>query len=174
VRVKTGSVVTNQVDRSGQWHSVKVTPTPGLPKIHFYDKLNPVWWFKNRDDPVPPAWYRPNSKWRKTTWAFRNPFHNFSHYVIGIADKKFTRSGRYPEKISHPHGGWNYSVAKYKWLRLPCISYHRGKVDFYVGWRDRGNFGMKMNFNGRRTHPVEPERAITAAPSGKDVVRRTP
>jgi hypothetical protein len=29
---------------SARWHGVKVTPKPGLPKIHFYDKINPVWW----------------------------------------------------------------------------------------------------------------------------------
>ena len=39
---------------SARWHSVKVTPKPGLPKIHFYDKLNPVWWFGNIDEPVRP------------------------------------------------------------------------------------------------------------------------
>jgi hypothetical protein len=29
-----------------RWHSVRVTLRPGLPKIHTYNKLNPVWWFK--------------------------------------------------------------------------------------------------------------------------------
>jgi hypothetical protein len=27
-----------------RWHSVRVTPRAELPKIHFYNKLNPVWW----------------------------------------------------------------------------------------------------------------------------------
>jgi hypothetical protein len=50
------------------------------------------------------AWYRPGDRHRDLKWSFRNPFHNFDHYVIGIADKSFQRSGKYPERNSNPRG----------------------------------------------------------------------
>lgn len=99
------------------------------------------------DDPIPPHWYRPKNKMRSVLWNFRNPLHNFFFYVIGIADKEFEIVGRFPGKISNPNGGWNWTVCKYKCLRLPFISYQRGKFNFYLGWRNRGNFGVKLNYS---------------------------
>ena len=64
---------------TNHWQTVIVTPKPGLPEIHFYDKVNPVWWFGNIDDPAPPAWYRPDSAQRDFLWHLRNPFHNIDH-----------------------------------------------------------------------------------------------
>ncbi|MEO5802684.1 MAG: hypothetical protein ABIR24_04075 [Verrucomicrobiota bacterium] len=119
---------------------------PGL-KPTTGQKFNPVFWFGNIDDPVPPEWYRPNKRMRNVLWNFRNPFHNLFFYVIGIADKEFEIVGRFPGKISNPNGGWNWTVCKYKWLRLPFVSYKRGDFNFYLGWRNRGNFGMKLNFS---------------------------
>lgn len=113
-------------------------------------KSNPVWWFKNADDPVPPSEYRKNKCCRKFMWYMRNPFHNFNHYVIGICDKPFTRVGRFPDKVANPNGGWNWAVCKYKCLRLPFVDYHRGRFEFYCGWRNGGNFGMKLNFAQKR------------------------
>lgn len=131
---------------SARWHTITVTPPADLPKIHFYDKLNPVWWFGNIDDPVPPAWYRPHSKHRTFLWHLRNPFHNFDHYVIGIADKKFKRSGRWPKRNSNPNGGWDFEAARRKLVLLPFFSYEHGGFNFYFGWRERGDFGVKLNF----------------------------
>ena len=131
---------------SAKWHSVRVTPRPGLPKMHTYNKLNPVWWVENSDEPVPPKWYKPDDKHRVMKWHFRNPFHNFGNYVIGIADKKFVRSGKYPERNSSPHGGWNFAVARRRIVFLPFLSYQRGGFNFYFGWRERGNFGVKLNY----------------------------
>lgn len=104
--------------RSGRWHTISVTPGPNLPKIHFYDKLNPLWWLQNADEPVPPAWYRPKDAHRVMKWHFRNPFHNFDHYVIGVADKQFYRSGRFPRRDSSPHGGWNFAIVRRGTLAL--------------------------------------------------------
>ncbi len=111
------------------------------------EKLNPLFWFGNIDDPIPPDWYRPDNRMRTALWHFRNPMHNFFFYVIGIADKEFEIVGRYPGRISNPDGGWNWTVCKYKWLRLPFISYKRGNFNFYFGWRNRGNFGIKFNYS---------------------------
>jgi hypothetical protein len=134
---------------SARWHTVTVTPRPDLPRIYFYNKLNPVWWFGNIDDPIPPAWYRPDSTHRDSLWHLRNPLHNFDHYVIGIADKRFVRTSRYPESISNPHGGWDFAVARHKLAVLPFLSYERGRFNFYFGWRERGDFGIKLNFPTR-------------------------
>jgi len=132
---------------SVRWHTITVRPPANQPKIHFYNKLNPVWWFKNSDEPVPPAWYKPGDKHRVTKWHFRNPLHNFDNYVIGVADKKFKRSGRYPDRNSNPKGGWDFEVARRKLAMLPFASYQRGGFNFYFGWRERGNFGIKLNFS---------------------------
>lgn len=132
-----------------RWHTILVTPKPGLPKIHFYDKLNPVWWFGNADDPLPPDWYRPDDLRRKAKWYFRNPLHNFNFYVIGVADKNFYRSGKFPEHNSDPRGGWDFAVARRHILLLPFVSYDRDWCDFYFGWRERGNFGAKLNFHAK-------------------------
>src|SRR5208283_3396421 len=145
---KSATVHTNTAALAGTWHSVIVTPRPGLPKIHTYNKLNPVWWFKNLDDPVPPDWYRPNEKHRVALWYCRNPFHNFDFYVIGINDKPSVRSGRYPELDSNPHGGWDFAVSRRKLVLLPFISYQRGRFNFYFGWREHGSFGLKLNRSG--------------------------
>jgi len=132
---------------SARWHADIVTPKSDLPKIHFYNKINPVWWFGNIDDPIPPDWYRPDSRHRDFLWHLRNPFHNFDHYVIGVADKKFVRYSRYaagnPNRSSH----WDFTVDRRKLAVLPFLSYQRDRFNFYFGWRERGNFGIKLNFS---------------------------
>ena len=70
--------------------------------------------------------------------------------MIGIADKEFAHTGRFPGELFNPHGGWNWTVCRYQWLRLPLISYQSRRVRFYVGWRTRGNFGMKLNIRDAR------------------------
>ena len=132
---------------AARWHSVKVTPRADLPKIHFYDKLNPVWWVKNSDEPVPPEWYKPDDRHRAMKWRFRNPFHNFSYYVVGVADKEFVRSSKYPGRNSRSPGGWDFAVARRRIVLLPFISCRRGGFNFYFGWRERGNFGIKLNYS---------------------------
>ena len=132
---------------STRWHAVIVLPKADLPKIHFYNKLNPVWWFGNIDDPVPPAWYRPGSQERDFLWHLRNPFHNFDHYVIGIADKRFVRYSKDSEANPNRSGGWDFAVARRKLAVLPFVGYRRGHFNFYFGWRERGNFGIKLNLS---------------------------
>ncbi len=89
-------------------------------------------------------------------WYMRNPFHNFDHYVIGIADRPFTRVGRFPDQVANPNGGWNWAVCRYRNLRLPFVDCHRGGFEFYFGWRNGGNFGVKLNFAQKRaTKPAK-------------------
>lgn len=101
--------------------------------------------FGNDDDWPPPDWYMSNkAMWqRKTYWLIRNPLHNFTFYVIGVAGKKTERAGRHPMDVFNPSGGWNWAVTKYKACRLPFISY-KGRIMFYIGWREKGNFGFKL------------------------------
>ena len=130
-----------------RWHSIRVAPKADRPEIHFYDKLNPVWWLGNLDDPLPPPWYRPADKHRTTKWYFRNPFHNFDFYVIGVADKNFVRSGYYPEGNSNPHGGWDFELARRNCVLLPFVSYARRWTTVYFGWREHGAFGIELKFH---------------------------
>ena len=143
-------VRTNTAREHVSWHTIEIKPPLNAPKIHFYQKLNPVWWLKNSDDPKPPAWYRPEEKYRRLKWSFRNPLHNFDFYIVGVADKTFYRSGRFPDKNSDPRGGWDFEAVRYKFIWLPFVSYHRQKFDFYLGWRNRGNFGIKININPKK------------------------
>ena len=109
-------------------------------------KWNPLWWLGNADDPAPPEWYRPDARGRVVTWQLRNPLHNFTFYVIGVADKPFTRTGKFPEAVFAPDGGWNWAMTRHRWVRLPFVSYNGTGGRFYLGWRERGNFGGKGNF----------------------------
>lgn len=164
------SAPTNSLSREGSWHSVEVRPRKKLPEISTWNKFNPVWWFGNIDDPVPPAWFRPDEKRRVFKWHLRNPFHNFTFYVIGIADKPHVRSGRYPKKVGNPNGGWNFAVAKHRLLRLPFLAYNRGKFAFYLGWRERGNLGAKINYGAKRPPKTLKPISEPAAPSGTSVM----
>ena len=142
-----------------------VTKQPGGVFVHFpkesqnfsfWTKCNPVWWFGNADDPVPPENYRKGKCCRKFMWRMRNPCHNFTFYVMGIEDKAHVRIGKYPAKVANPNGGWNWAVCKYKRLRLPFVDYKRGRFEFYCGWRNGGNFGMKLNFSQRKAKKPPP------------------
>jgi len=129
------------------WHTVAMPLRTNLPVIHWYDKINPVWWFGNADEPVAPAWYEPGHCCRNLMWNLRNPIENFSNYVIGVGDKPTERSGRYPTLVGNPHGGWNFAVTRYGILYLPFWDYKNRRMEFYFGWRERGNFGIKLVFH---------------------------
>lgn len=136
------------------------------PEHHFsiWRKLNPVWWLGNADEPVPPDWYRPGKSFRKLTWHLRNPCHNFDCYVIGISDKRFTVAGRFPSDTFNPNGGWNWTVCRYKCCRLPFLSYSRGRVRAYCGWRTGGAFGLELKL---AAHVESPPAKPVEQPSPK-------
>jgi len=148
--------ITNQTppEPEPKWHTVAMPRKASVPVIHWYDKINPVWWLGNAEEPVPPAWYEPTNSMRKVKWYFRNPFTNLSYYVIGVADKDTVRSGRYPESVGNPHGGWNFAVTRRRIVYLPFWDYKNRHMEFYFGWRERGNFGIKLIFH----KPPEPQK----------------
>ena len=137
--------------------SLKVlTNNPSQPRGYStWKQLNPVSWFGNADEPIAPDGYRAGQCCRNFMWHLRNPCHNLTFYVVGIADKPFTRVGRFPENVGNPNGGWNWAVCRYKCLRLPFVAYDRSRFHFYCGWRERGNLGFKFNFAKEENAPSQ-------------------
>ncbi len=132
------------------------------------DKWNPHFWLGNSDEPVPPADYRPDDKHRVRKWYFRNPTHNFNYYVIGIADKTFRRSGRCPQAVFNPHEGWNWAVCKYRFLRLPFVSYQHKSFKCYADWRERGNFGIELKLHSAREGlQAKEDKRVPISPSAR-------
>ena len=148
---KTGSAAPALSDDT---HSATNRPPPvtrftnEVTKVIKTHKWNPAWWFGNVDDPVPTPDYRPEDPHRVRKWYWRNACHNFTFYVIGIADKSFVRTGRHANGVFNPAGGWNFAACKRGWCRLPFVSYQGRRCRWYFGWRERGNFGVKLNFHG--------------------------
>jgi len=46
------------------------------------------------------------------------------------ADREFERRGTHPAHVFNPNDGWTWE---------------KGNFKFYFGWRERGNFGIKLN-----------------------------
>lgn len=131
-----------------KWHTILVPANTNV-VIKTWDWWNPLWYLKNADDPVPPSDYHPD--WcefmRKLEWGLRNPLHNAFFYGIGDAHKNKTRSGYYPEYVGNPNGGWNFAITGSNFMRYLFLSYSSEHWDIYFGWRNRGNFGAKVNIH---------------------------
>lgn len=108
--------------------------------VRWQDKLNPVWWFGNINEPQPPAWYEQTlPQWRRYLgWYTRNLGHNFNWYVIGFADRDFWRLGRYPQH------NWALPPARWNWAWPPFVSYNGKHIEWQIGWKDQGNFGAAL------------------------------
>jgi len=132
-----------------RYNCTKVPYDPNEPSLDRANFTNPLWWMGNVQEPKAPDWYKPGDKLRNLLWYIRNPFHNFTNYVIGVRaysrDPSFIRCGHYPADVFSPNPGWNYSEIQYQGVRLPFVSYWSDKFKFYIGWRERGNFGLKLN-----------------------------
>lgn len=121
--------------------------------IPFWKKLNPIWWLGNYDRPYDESFtfFGKNidstypTVVRKTLFAIRNPGHNFTHYVIGIADRNFNSFGPFPTDVwaEYPRR-LNYAFRIVRFLPLPYLSYRGNKIEFYIGWRQAGNFGLSL------------------------------
>lgn len=137
----------------GKWRTAKQH------NFTWLDKINPRFWLGNEEDPEPPSWYRPQDAQRRTKWYFRNPGHNFTFYVIGVSDKVGTNDHRSygiaPDDVFKEGGGWNVilhqvRVGKRGYVLLPFASYLDRNMKFYFGWRQSGNFGIKLTRNKER------------------------
>lgn len=138
-------------------------------QLYWYDLGHWITWmlFGNDDDgifgegKIPP--YRPQQQincWKALRWMCRNPLHNVCFYVIGSAHKvnsEFTIIKCSPLKFSlfyyRPFPEPNFEkkssffLGFHGWkpfifLNLVYNQHHRGQ--FYLGWRERGNFGFKF------------------------------
>lgn len=77
-------------------------------------------------------------------WFKQNPFHNFTFYVIGFADRE---SEIVIEKYLNDKKTIKYILRKLNdsKIHLPYIEYRTTGKDWkfcYIGWRDRNNFGI--------------------------------
>jgi hypothetical protein len=97
---------------------------------------------------------------RAFMWWMRNPMHNFTFYVIGSAHKKnsevtllkFSEDGDNDFFSYHSKGKTVFAGKGTSFF----LGFHGGKpflslridygrrFDFYIGWRERGNFGIKL------------------------------
>jgi hypothetical protein len=118
-----------------------------------WNKLNPLWWFLNDDEPDPPFWQLPGKPYliRQVSWYLRNPLQNFGHYVLGVHDRNYTVVGTAPIYATNwsdtglDRQGWKVSMIHLGALRLPFVSYEDEYFLFYAGWQWSGFLGLKFN-----------------------------
>lgn len=113
----------------------------------WYKKINPIWWLQNDADGWFPDHYLPEESWikRAVLYFLRNPFHNFTFFIIGFRDKPSVSYAKNPN-TTHIDGEFNYGYTKvYGWLPVPFISFRKWGAEGYVGWRVPGAaFGLKL------------------------------
>jgi hypothetical protein len=126
-------------------------------------KLSPVWaLFGNEDDGIygDATWNPEGSTSFRTAllWWLRNPCHNLTWYVLGVADYNREVTGEYGSEFIAPGGGPLFCLTRLlsgSWLRkalpLPFLSYTSNYVKAYIGWRPSGAFGVKLNVSARGT-----------------------
>lgn len=136
--------------------------------IKWYDLPHWITWamFGNDDDGIfgekPTARYNtrlPICTRRAAAWTLRNPLHNFNFYVIGSAyreNSEFTIVQLAKEKISFfeykkkattnfAGKGTSFYFGFHGWKPFISLRIDYGRLfDFYLGWRERGNFGIKF------------------------------
>lgn len=81
-------------------------------------------------------------------WWCKNPFHNLTWHVppFGFVGWSFKRIGKYPTDVFAPNDTWNYTILwLFYFIPLPFVSYQSPSAKGYIGWRERGNFGIKTN-----------------------------
>lgn len=108
--------------------------------------------FGNDDDGLfgegPHAHYRPQqspSLGKAFCWTLRNPFHNFCFYVIGSAHRENGKINiiKLQSKLNGSRFLFAFHGGK-PFLSLTVNYNPQRKGEFYIGWRERGNFGLKF------------------------------
>ncbi len=130
-------------------------------------RLNPGWWLGNADTAYE-SWWKPcaGASVRRFTWAMRNPGHNFTHYVAGVADRDSKRTGTAPKGVWNPDGGWNFSMTHAgPFIHLPFASHKGKRFEGYLGWREDGNLGAA--FRRAEHDPKEREKPVDPASGEK-------
>jgi hypothetical protein len=128
----------------------------------WWKKVNPLWWFANDDDPLPPDWELPGKPmWlRVIAWYIRNPLSNFADYVIGVCDRNYSVIGTAPlyattwaDVPESNRTGFKWSLIKTR-IPLPFVSYTGKRVLWYAGWQKSGNFKIKFNLVNSKVQVV--------------------
>ena len=139
--------------------------------------------FGNDDDGIfgegPKSHYRscdPPSCGKALRWWCRNPLHNFCFYAIGSAHKENSQftllqlSGKGIRCLKYKpcrgevfaSEGSSFFLGFHGWKPFTSlrITYSRNRCfDFYLGWRERGNFGILFKpFSKRRTENERVDR----------------
>lgn len=118
---------------------------------------NPFWlFFGNEDDGVyGDKAFNPEGRrdWRTALrWWLRNPAHNLTFYVIGVAHLDRVVEGPWAPAIHNPDGGWlrcrTHVVRGGRPRVYPFVSYDGKRLRFYAGWRPGGAFGLKLQRRG--------------------------
>lgn len=88
--------------------------------------------------------------WIAIKWWFRNPCHNLTFHVLRVP-APFISMGDAPHDVFNPAGGWNRvtRISAVNQRRYNFISYI-GRIKFYWGYRERGNFGIKLTWNSQK------------------------
>jgi len=94
---------------------------------------------------------------RRVLWWLRNPFHNLFWHVLGLVDPKTQAlkadwyrvclTGGDPRTNWSAHPGWHvcYLTTNQAFtIPRPFVSYWSLRFEFYVGFRERGNFGAAL------------------------------
>lgn len=139
-------------------------------QIRWYDVGHWCTWmlFGNDDDGIfgesQKRPYRPNqqqSSGKALVWWLRNPLHNFTFYTIGSAEREngeFTilnlsrdniSALNYRKKAQKNFGSKNSSFflalhGGKPYVSLRIVTPWKRRLQFYFGWRERGNFGVKF------------------------------
>jgi hypothetical protein len=114
-------------------------------------KLNPLWWFKNDNEPTIPGWYLPDRPywWRFIFWYCRNPLMNFGDYVVGFVDRNYVVHGHSPISVTDWADvgltGWKWCVIWIGYFPFPYVSYTGERVLWHVGWQWGGHLCAKFN-----------------------------
>lgn len=113
------------------------------------------------DHPDPYHPQHPNGGRKAASWMIRNPLHNFCFYVIGSAHRENSELTLF-EISKHKIGFLKHHPKAHRVFATPeggfLLALHGGKPflslkicftkkhhgDFYLGWRNRGNFGCSF------------------------------
>lgn len=138
-------------------------------QIRWWDLGHWVTWtvFGNDDDGIfgeePTANYRTRRNTgalRATAWSLRNPLHNFCFYVIGSAwttnseltilqlaedDSEVFTYKPVAGTVFAGDGGSSFFLGLHGWKPFVSLRLNYGRqLNMYMGWRERGNFGLKF------------------------------
>lgn len=87
----------------------------------------------------------PPSTFKALRWTMRNPLHNFCFYVIGSAHRTNRKIALIDLKSKLNGSKFFIGFHGGKPFISLCFDYSSSrKGEFYIGWRERGNFGIKF------------------------------